>query len=130
MTDSVNLMAATSKVERASKTKAEDGGRAEERWTFSAESGEKVELQVAFRRATPVKSHLVSHLRSALHPELTRTYTIDQAVDVVHSLSTPDRLDALRFKAKGPAFAALFDGTETLLAVSSIPWYAREISVP
>lgn len=126
----VYITATTSRAERASRAKEEEGGRSEERWKFAAATGEKVELELAFRRGTPVKSHVTAKIRSALRPELTRTYAIDQVVDVVHGLSMPDRVDALKFKATGPAFAALFDGREKLLSVTSIPWYVREVSVP
>lgn len=126
----VNLTAVVSTVTRSSTAQGEEGGRAEERWQLSAASGERIELQVAYRRAPAVKSHVETRLRSALHPELTRTYKIDQAADVVRSVSTPDRVEALTFRASGAAFAPLFDGKETLLSVTSLPWYVREVSVP
>jgi hypothetical protein len=125
-----NLTATVSKVTRSSTAQAEDGGRAEEQWEFAAASGERIELQVAFRRAPAVKSHAESKIRSARDPQLTRTYQIDQAADVVRSASTPDRVESLKFRASGAAFAPLFDGQETLLSVTSIPWYVREVSVP
>ncbi len=126
----VYVTASTSRAERAARAKEEEGGRAEERWKFAAPTGEKVELELAYRRGTPVKSHVTTTIRSALHPEQARRYVIDQLVDVVHGLAMPDRVDALKFKATGPAFAALFNGQEKLLSVTSIPWYVREISVP
>jgi hypothetical protein len=126
----VNLTAVVTTVTRSSTAQAEEGGRAEERWQFAAASGERIELQLAYRRALAVKSHAETKLRSALHPELTRTYTIDQAADVVRSGSTPDRVESLTFRASGAAFAPLFDGKETLLSVTSLPWYLREVSVP
>jgi len=126
----VYLTAAASTVTRSATAQGEEGGRAEERWRFSAASGERIELQVAYRRAVAVKSHAETKLRSALRPELTRTYKIDQAADVVRSASTPDRVESLTFRASGAAFALLFDGKETLLSVTSLPWYVREVSVP
>lgn len=126
----VNLTAVVSRVERSSSAQAEEGGRSEERWEFAAESGERIELSVAFRRAAAVKTHVDTKLRSARRPEFTRTYRVDQAADVVRSLTTPDRIDRLTFRATGAAFAPLFDGRETLLSVTSFPWYLREISVP
>lgn len=126
----VNLTAVVSTVTRSSTSQAEDGGRAEEQWQFAAASGERIELQVAYRRAPAVKSHAETKLRSARHPELTRTYKIDQAADLVRSASTPDRVESLTFRASGTAFAPLFDGKETLLSVTSLPWYVREVSVP
>jgi len=126
----VTLTAVVSRTTRSSTAQAEESGRAEEHWEFAAASGERVELQVAYRRAPAVKSHVEAKVRSARHPELTRTYRVDQAADVVRSLSTPDRVEALTFRASGAAFAPLFDGQETLLSVTSFPWYVREISVP
>ena len=126
----VNLTAVVSTVTRSATAQAEEGGRTEESWRFAAASGERIELQVAFRRAPAVKTHAETRLRSALHPELTRTYKIDQAADVVRSAATPDRVESLTFRASGAAFAPLFDGKETLLSVTSLPWYVREVSVP
>ena len=126
----VNLTAVVSTVTRSSTAQAEESGRTEEHWEFAAASGERVELQVAYRRAPAVRSHVETTLRSARHPEFTRTYRIDQAADVVRSASTPDRVEALTFRASGAAFAPLFDGQETLLSVTSLPWYVREVSVP
>lgn len=125
-----NLTATVSKVMRSATAQAEEGGRAEEHWEFAAASGERIELQLAFRRAAGVKSHAESKIRSARTPALTRTYQIDQAADVVRSAATPDRVETLKFRASGPAFAPLFDGTETLLSVTSLPYYVREVSVP
>ena len=126
----VNLTAVVSRVDRSSSAEGEQGGRVDERWEFAAASGEKIELQLTFRRGAAAKTHAETKLRSARHPEFTRTYRIDQAADVVRSRSTPDRVDRLTFRASGAAFAPLFDGQETLLSVTSFPWYVREISVP
>ncbi len=126
----VNLTAVVSTVMRSTTAQAEEGGLAEESWLFAAATGERIELQVAYRRALAVKSHAEARLRSALHPELTRTYKIDQAADVVRSAATPDRVESLTFRASGAAFAPIFDGKETLLSVTSLPWYVREVSVP
>ena len=104
---------------------------AEETWEFSAASGERLELRLAYRRGAPVKTRAQTTVRSRVRPDFTRTYRIDQASDVLRSLTTTmDRVEALAFRASGPRFAPLFDGSETLLSVTAIPWYAREISVP
>ena len=126
----VNLTATVSNVQRSATARAEEAGRAEEHWEFAAASGEKIELQVAYRRAAAVKSHAETKIRSAKRPEFTRTYRIDQAADVLRSASTADRIESLTFRASGPSYAPLFDGREQLLSVTSFPWYVREISVP
>ena len=114
----VNLKTVVSRVDRASSAQGEEGGRGEEHWEFAAKSGERIELQIAFRRSPAVKTHAETKLRSALHHDFTRSYRIDQAADVVRSLSTPDRVERLTFRASGAGFAPLFDGQE------------REVSVP
>lgn len=124
------LTASVSRVERSASAEGEEAGGAQERWEFAAASGERIELQLSYRRAPAAKVHVDTRVRSAIHPEFTRTYRIDQGSDVLRSVSTPDRVEALSFRATGPRFAALFDGTETLLSVTSIPWYVREISIP
>lgn len=126
----VNLTATVSRVQRTETAHAEEVGRAEERWEFAAASGEQVNLQIAYRRAPAARSRAETKIRSARHPDFTRSYRIEQAADVVRSANTPDRVESLTFRATGPAYAALFDGRETLLSVTSFPWYVREISVP
>jgi hypothetical protein len=124
------LTTTVARVERTSSAQNEEAGQATEHWEFTAASGERLELRLAFRRATPVKSHAEAKLRSAARPDFTRTYRIDQATDVLRSAASADRITDLSFRASGPAFATLFDGTEQLLSVTSIPWYVREVSVP
>ena len=126
-----SLTATVSRLERSSSASAEEAGRAEEAWEFAAASGERLELRLAYRRAAPIKAEVQTMIRSAVRPDFTRTYRINQASDVVRSLAAPvDRVETLRFSATGPRFARIFDGTEQLLSVTIIPWYVREISVP
>ncbi len=125
------LTANVSRLERASSATAEEAGRAEETWEFGAATGDRLELRLAYRRAAPVKAQVQTTVRSGVHPEFTRTYRISQASDVIRSLTNPvDRVESLQFKATGPRFAPLFDGTERLLSLTVIPWYVREISIP
>ncbi len=126
----VNLRAVVSRVQRSETAQAEETGRAEERWEFAASGGETVDLQITYRRAAAVKGRAQTRVRSARHPELTRSYRIEQASDVLRSATSPDRIESLTFRVSGPAFAGIFDGTEQLLSVTSYPWYVREISVP
>ena len=70
-------------------------------------------------------------MRSGRHPEFQRTYHIDQASEVLRSPTlADDRVDAVSFKAAGGFLSSLFDDSATLLAVTSVPWYFREITVP
>lgn len=124
------VTAIVARVERTSTGLGEEAGQATEHWEFAAASGERIELRLSYHRAAPVKSHIESRVRSAKHPEFTRTYRVDQAGDVLRSAASPDRVADLMFAATGAALTALFDGSERLLSVTSVPWYVREISVP
>lgn len=126
----VYTAATMARVERSSESQGSDAGRARETWQFAAASGEKLSLTIAYRRGRLTKSHADTIVRSARHPEFQRTYHIDQASDVLRSLSSDDRVDDVKFSASGGFLSALFDGTETLLSVTSVPWYVREITVP
>lgn len=127
----VYLPATAARLERSSSAQGEEAGTAQEAWALTAASGERVELSLRYRRGAPLKSHADRALRSAVHPEFTRSYRVDQAADVLRSGASPqDRIDEIRFTATGPRFAPLFDGSEALLSVTSIPWYQREISIP
>lgn len=126
----VYVTAATTHLSRSSDADGLEPGQAREEWAFTAASGERIELRLAYRRALPVKSHVDAVIHSALRPAFSRTYRIDQASDLLRSgPAAVDRVDALTFQATGPRFAALFDGGETLLSVTAVPWYVREISV-
>jgi hypothetical protein len=123
--------ATTARVERSSSGEAEDGGQAQESWEFAAVNGDRLSLRVRYRRARPTRATSVATLRSGARPDFTRTYRINQATDVLRGANaTADRVDEIEFRATGPRLAPLFDGSETLLTVTSIPWYLREISVP
>jgi hypothetical protein len=53
-------------------------------------------------------------IHSAIKPDFYRIYRIEQAVDVVRSV--PAR-----------QFSQLFDGSEQLISITSLPWYSREV---
>ena len=126
----VYLPATVARVARTSSSQGEEAGLATEHWEFAATSGERLELRLSYRRATPVKNQIEAKLRSAKHPGYTRTYRIDQAADVLRSAAAADRIAEMTFRATGGSFAALFDGTEQVLSVTSLPWYVRSVSVP
>ena len=127
----VYLPATVTKVERASSAEGEHGGTVRESWEFAASSGDRLELRLSYRRAAPVKSRAETVVRSGRRPEFSRTYRIDQTSDVLRSLSAAeDRIDSLQFRGAGPMLGALFDGSERILSVTAVPFYAREISIP
>lgn len=126
----VNLTATTSRVRKSAATQGEENPTVDERWEFAADSGDRVDLQIAYRRAPTTKSKAETRIRSAVRPDFTRTYRIEQAGDVLRSANTPDRAESFTFKVAGPKLASLFDGSEKVLSITAFPYYVREISVP
>lgn len=126
----VYLTATTASLERTVAGDGETQGRVQESWQFAAASGERLELRVAYRRGPASKAHVETVVRSALKPEFQRTYRIDQVADVVRGATTPDRVEQVSVRVTGPAFARLFDGSESLLGITAVPFYVREISIP
>ena len=70
-------------------------------------------------------------IRDRSKPEFFRIYRFEQGVDVVRGAGTgPERLQKVAFKAAGEKLSPLFDGTEQLISLTSVPWYQREIYLP
>lgn len=126
----VYMAATTSSVERSMSSSGNDAGRTSEHWIFAAASGDRIEMQLAYRRAPGTKTHADTVVRSARHPEFRRTYHIDQTADAVRSATAPDRVERIDVKVTGPTLGRLFDGTEQLITVTAVPHYVREITVP
>jgi hypothetical protein len=127
----VYLPAVTARVERTTEAQGVESGRAKETWEFATASGEKISLALQYRRGRLTKSRNDVVVRSGRRPEFQRTYHIDQASEVLRNAAqTDDRVDAISFKASGGFLSSLFDDSATLLSVTSVPWYFREITVP
>lgn len=124
------VTASTATVERTVKGDGEAFARVDEHWQFAAASGEKVDLSLTYRRGPATRAKVESVVRSGRTPEFQRTYRIDQATDVVRSANAPDRVERLSFSATGGTFSKVFDGTQTLVAVTAMPYYVRDISIP
>jgi hypothetical protein len=109
---------------------SEDFARVDEVWDLQGSNGDHLMLQVTYRRGPVTRARVETVIRSAARPEFQRTYHIEQAADVLRSANTPDRVEHVAFRATGPSVGRLFDGTETLLGITAIPYYVREISIP
>jgi hypothetical protein len=68
---------------------------------------------------------------SAAKPDFYRIYRFELASDVARSTATNvDRVSKVSLKATGAKIAPLFDGSQQLIAVTSVPWYSRQVSLP
>ena len=103
----------------------------EESWQLKADSGEAVSLDAQYLRGPLATEKSQARVYSQAKPEFSRIYRYEQTVDSLRENGVAsDRLKKLAFKATGGKFASIFDGTEQLVAVSSIAWYTREIYLP
>lgn len=106
------------------------GSAVEESWDFEAGGGESVSLQLRFLRGPVSVVQVESRVYSRVWPWFSRIYRVEQATDVVHPAGEPGRLTQVAFKAKSAKLAPLFDGTEQLTAIISVPAYTRRIFLP
>jgi hypothetical protein len=123
--------AAQTTIER--KTVTDPGGKSmiEETWQFKASDGSSIEVEVHFVRGIPVKGKAESKVFSATRPDFHRIYRFEQATDVVRSTATAvDRVTKFSFEASGAKLAPLFDGSQQLISVISVPWYSRHTYLP
>jgi hypothetical protein len=124
-------MKATNVVER--KVGHEPAGKSivEESWEYKADNGSSAALQVQYVRGIATREKGELRVYSQSKPEFFRIYRYEQGVDVVRGAGTgPERLQKAIFKAAGEKLSPLFDGTEQLISLTSVPWYQREIYLP
>ena len=101
----------------------------EEAWQFQAPDGNSLQLQIQYLRGAPAPAKAESLLYSAVKPDFYRIYRYEQSADAVRGAEA-DRVQKVLFKASGPKLAPLFDGSEQLIGVTSVPWYTRQTYLP
>jgi hypothetical protein len=122
---------AKSTVDRRSHTDADGKSIIDETWQIKADDGSTLDVELQFARGVLARSRVESKIHSATKPEFYRIYRFEQGADVVRSTSTGvDRVNKLSFKASGPKLAPIFDGSQELISITSIPFYSRSIYLP
>jgi hypothetical protein len=103
----------------------------EESWEFKGDGGDAIQLQLQFDRGIAARSKAETMPHSGVKPDFYRIYRIEQAADVVRSIpNNTDRAQKYAFKAAGAKLASLFDGSEQLVSITSLPFYTRQVSLP
>jgi hypothetical protein len=122
---------AKAKVERELETEADGKATAEEKWEFKGDDGSSIEVSIDYERIPAVQSKVEAKVFSAAKPEFYRIYRFEQATDVARGAAGgADRVRKFSVKATGEKLAPLFDGTQQLISVTSIPWYSRRVFLP
>jgi hypothetical protein len=118
-------------VDRRSRTAPDGKSMISETWQAKADDGSLLDIQIDFERGTPARGKVEAKIHSAAKPDFYRVYRFEQAADVARSTAAGiDRVGKFSFKATGPALAPIFDGTEQLISITSVPSYSRSIYLP
>jgi hypothetical protein len=120
-----NYVKAEADVGRKVRTDAAEVSTVEESWEFHAEDGDRLQLQIEYVRGMPTPSKGEAKAYSAIKPDSYRIYRFEQATEVLRGAGATDRVQKISFKASGARLAPVFDGSEQLLGVTSVPWYIR-----
>ena len=109
-----------------------DGRTRSEAWTVRPVSGGEFSFDLDYRVAGYGWSEGgMSKPYSAVEPEFLQIYRYDQLAELVMNPGLGRELDgSFTYSADIPALSGLFDGSEELVSVVSIPVYVREVYRP
>ena len=120
-----------SAIERRVRTGADGKRMADESWAFKAADGNAIDAQIQYAVGATAKAKLEAKVYSGAKPDFFRIYRFEQVTDVARSAPAGvDRILKVSFKAGGSKLAQLFDGSEQLISITSIPSYSRTIFLP
>jgi hypothetical protein len=126
-----NFTPAKVNVDRRSQSDGDGKTIINETWEMKADDGTGLEFRVQFQRGVPIREKVAWQYYSAVKPDFHRTYRIEHGLDVTRSVPAGiDRVSTFSFKAVGPKLAPLFDGSEQLISITSVPFYSRSIYLP
>jgi len=115
-------------VDRRSLARPDGTSLITEAWAAKAADGSALDIAVEFTRGAPARVKAEAKIYSAKTPDFFCVYRFEQAADVARSTAMGiDRVAKFSFKATGPTLAALFDGSERLIAITSVPSYVRSV---
>ena len=122
---------ATVVIDRRQRAGPDGKSSVEESWELKGPDGHSIEVHVQYERGVPARGKSESSTYSGAKPDFFRIYRVEFASDVARSIATGvDRISQISFKAAGPKLAPLFDGTQQLISVTSIPLYSRQTFLP
>lgn len=109
----------------------DDARRAEQSWTVAPASGGSFTVELEHSQGVPGWRDGESVIYSAADPDLYQIYRYTQVAEVVMSDGLGKPIDgAIDVMSDIPELAEMFDGTEKLVSVISVPVYLREIFQP
>ena len=124
----VNVYADTN-MERRVRIDPAGASTVDEVWQFQASDGNSLQFQIQYVRDVPTPQKYEDLIYSAAKPDFYRIYRIERSVDEVRGAGF-NRVQKFVIKGFGPKLGALFDGSEQLIGVTSVPWYTRQTYLP
>ena len=126
-----NFTVAGATIDRRIRTEATGKSDVEESWEFKNDSGDAIELELRFVPGATTRIKAETRPHSGVKPDFYRIYRTEQAADVVRSIATGfDRTQKYAFKATGVKLSPVFNGSEQLISITSLPFYTRQVSLP
>ena len=109
-----------------------DGARThQESWIVEPESGGALRLNLSYQSGRPGWSSSEAMPYSSVNPDFHRIYRYDQLADLSMSVALGRELNGdIAVESSIPELAMMFDGSENLMGVMTIPVYVREVSLP
>jgi hypothetical protein len=129
----VYLLATTHRMQRSTTSTGNGPVIDSQDWVFQAASGEHLELHVRYEHGVGNKGNAADvKFYSAKNPAVAQLSRQEQVLDILRNVTTtpPDRVKEFSFKASGPGYAKLFDGTERALSWDNLVWLNRSVSQP
>ncbi len=122
----------TAKVTMSKQVRTDDGGsNNSEAWSFVTDTGEHLAFSTEYQPGTGVRSHIEPRVYSGVRPDFYRIYKADLTTDTVHSSTAEGKkANSVNFSASGPRLSNMFDGSEKIIGIVSIPSYQRMIYLP
>lgn len=126
-----NSVLASVRWEHALKMVDLEPGTEEQQWDIRDSAGGIIEFRLRCQRGLPTPGKVEQDVYSAVEPDFFRIYRIDQGIDVVKSLSAGiDRVQSYELRVTAAELLELFDGSEQLVSIATLPWYLRQIFLP
>jgi hypothetical protein len=126
-----NAVAGQIRRERIVRESSTEPASGREMWTVRDSAGGVVELAFEYTGGLPARSKSESKVYSAVEPTFFRIYRVEQGADVVKSVpANIDRVQNFKLTIGIQELRKLFDGSEKVVAVTMIPWYVRQVSLP
>jgi hypothetical protein len=125
--------AASSRMERATRSVTGAPPQIVEDWDFTGPKGERMGLHLKYERGVARKGDAEIKIFSGANPSLYHIAKISQGLYAMRNATVPaprDLVAEFQYTATGGNLGSLFDGKERVISVDSIQWSTRAIYLP